>query len=224
MQQPFYPHEFLQKMAVPEHQGVYVLGSFAKHVTIYSQQVRAINLVDSLCRTGQLTEGKRVAIVGGGIAGVTVAAAALVRGARVTVIEQAQDFMPIQSNASERYLHPHIYDWPLTPGNESAGLPLLDWEAGDASSVFEKLREAWRELSAGFEVYTALMGTRFEGVAFKITSETWGRLLYGGGRPSDRCRRFWAGVVSKRPSSLLGQFAAGCYPGQKTPVAGLRRR
>jgi len=72
--------------------------------------------------------------------------------------------MPIQSNASERYLHPHIYDWPLTPGNESAGLPLLDWEAGDASSVFEKLREAWRELSAGFEVYTALMGTRFEGV------------------------------------------------------------
>jgi hypothetical protein len=33
----------LELLGVPEHAGIYVLGCFASHVTIYSQQVRALN-------------------------------------------------------------------------------------------------------------------------------------------------------------------------------------
>src|SRR5690242_5208705 len=139
-----HPHEFLDYCAVPEYPGVYLLGCFARHVTIYSQQIRAINLIDSLCRTGQLGKGSSVAVVGGGVAGLTAAAAALVRGANVTVIEQSFDLCPIQSEAGERYLHPHIYDWPLGENKDgAAGLPLLDWDAQSAEKVFKRIKEGW---------------------------------------------------------------------------------
>ncbi|HEU4434433.1 MAG TPA: FAD-dependent oxidoreductase, partial [Pyrinomonadaceae bacterium] len=147
---PLYPHEFLSWMAVPGYQGIYILGSFARHVTIYSQQMRAFNLIDALCKTGQLRPKTKVAVVGGGVAGLTAAAAAAVRDARVTVIESDKDFFPIQRNAGNRYLHPHIYDWPLfeaeTGRANTADFPFLGWEADDADKVFRKLKESWDNL------------------------------------------------------------------------------
>ena len=147
---PLHPHQLLSWMAIPTFPGVYILGSFARHVTIYSQQMRAFNLIDALCKTGQLRPGTRVVIVGGGIAGVTAAAAATVRGAEVTIVETDKDFFPIQRHAGNRYLHPHIYDWPLydlKPGLEDrADFPFLGWEAGEAEIVFRKLREKWDQL------------------------------------------------------------------------------
>jgi hypothetical protein len=145
---PLYPHEFLKYMSVPSYPGVYLLGSFARHVTIFSQQIRAMNLIDGLCRTGQLGRGTGVIVVGGGVAGLTAAAAALVRGARVTVIEQGSDLCPIQSEAGDRYLHPHIYDWPLTDPHEGeADLPLMAWKAGEARDVFKELKRSWRVIA-----------------------------------------------------------------------------
>lgn len=147
--QPLYPHKFLELMAVPGHSGVYLLGSFARHVTIYSQQIRAVNMVDALCRTGQLGAGTRVIVVGGGVAGLTAGAASLVRGAKVTVIEQGSGLCPIQSEAGEQYLHPHIYDWPLVePNNGEADLPVLAWKAGEAKAVFEGFRQNWEALAS----------------------------------------------------------------------------
>ena len=147
---PLHPHEFLSWMAIPTYPGVYILGCFARHVTIYSQQMRAFNLVDALCKTGQLRPGASVAVVGGGIAGLTAAAAAAVRGAKVTIIESDHDFFPIQRHAGTRYLHPHIYDWPLyekaTGRENTADFPFLDWEANDAEAVFEKLKGKWDRL------------------------------------------------------------------------------
>ncbi len=125
---------------MPGNPSVYLVGSFARHVTIYSQQVRAINLIDALCRTGQIGRSTSVIVVGAGVAGLTAAAAALVRGASVTLVEQGTDLSPIQSEAGARYLHPHIYDWPLQAVQGSrAGLPLLDWEAGPGSQRFRRI-------------------------------------------------------------------------------------
>ncbi len=148
--EPLHPHELLSWMTIESYPGVYLLGSYARYVTIYSQQIRALNLIDALCKTGQLQRGVSVAVVGGGIAGLTAAAAAAVRGAEVTVIEGDKDFFPIQRQAGSRYLHPHIYDWPLSElqaGQENrADLPFLDWEAGEAVIVFRKLKEKWETL------------------------------------------------------------------------------
>ena len=51
---PLHPHEFLEYFFVPGYPGAYLLGCFSRHVTIYSQQVRGLNLIDALCRTGQV--------------------------------------------------------------------------------------------------------------------------------------------------------------------------
>jgi hypothetical protein len=134
-------------MALPEYPGVYLLGTFAKHATIYSQQVRAMNLVDALRRTGQLGPGTRVAVVGGGAAGMTAAAAAAVHGTGVTVFEKGSELFPIQRKATLRYVHPHVYDWPIyrpTHGQEErADFPFLAWDAGPASQVFLSLERGW---------------------------------------------------------------------------------
>jgi hypothetical protein len=134
--------------------------------------MRAFNLIDALCKSGQLQPRVRVAVVGGGIAGLTAAAAAVVRGADVTVIETDEDFFPIQRNAAKRYLHPHIYDWPLQevePGRENiADFPFLDWEAHDAEVVFTNLREKWDLLFKEHEKLhkpNTRMGTRVTGIA-----------------------------------------------------------
>jgi len=148
---PLHPHELLRYMAVPGNPSAYLLGSFARHVTIYSQQIRAINLIDALCRTGQIGRGTSVIVVGAGVAGLTAAAAALVRGASVTLVEQGTDLAPIQSEAGARYLHPHIYDWPLQQVEGiRAGLPLLDWEAGPAADVFAGFRVDWNKIANRF--------------------------------------------------------------------------
>lgn len=177
-------------MALPDFPGVYVLGCFASHVTIYSQQVRALNLVDALCRTDELTPETRVVVVGGGAAGVTAAAAAAVRGARVTIVESDSNFFPIQRNAATRYLHPHIYDWPL---NEDAGgrsgLPLLGWEAADAPVVFQRLKAAWDALWTGGRKDTrpqALMSTEFVGLEPDIRAGWLVQLRDADGVPSVR--------------------------------------
>ncbi len=147
--EPLHPHHLLSWMAIPAYPRTYILGSFARHVTIYSQQMRAFNLVDALCKTGQLNNGVSVAVVGGGIAGLTAAAAAASRGAEVTIIERDEDFFPIQRHAGERYLHPHIYDWPLyelKEGQESkADFPFLGWEADKAEDMFRKLKKSWED-------------------------------------------------------------------------------
>jgi hypothetical protein len=94
----------LDLMTVPDEPGLFVLGAYARRVTIYSQQARAINLIDALqCYRKKLSR-TRIAVIGGGIAGLTAAARALEYGAHVTVLEQAADFLGIQSMADHRWV------------------------------------------------------------------------------------------------------------------------
>jgi hypothetical protein len=119
-------------------QGLYLVGSMERGVTIYSQQVRAHNLAWAI-RELHLTRGEaRVAIVGGGIAGLTMTAGMLCLNDRVqiTLFEKSWDLCPFQQGADTRWVHPKIYDWPF-PGSRapSASLPVLNWSEGRASDV-----------------------------------------------------------------------------------------
>lgn len=70
------PQEIIAEARIPGTNSVLVLGSFEKRVTVYSQQVRALNLVDAILSENLVRpNGGKVAIVGGGAAGITAAVA-----------------------------------------------------------------------------------------------------------------------------------------------------
>ncbi|WP_052518351.1 FAD-dependent oxidoreductase [Archangium violaceum] len=144
-------------MAVREEPGVYVLGCFERRITLYTQQVRALNLIHSLFAEERLKEGSKLAVIGGGAAGLAAAAGAAIRGAKVTVFEQASDLLAMFRNNRQRWLHPHLYDWPEEGSEEPrANLPVLDWTADLAGNVAERLLAQWQPLVQrhGIEVHT----------------------------------------------------------------------
>lgn len=125
--------------------GVFILGSFDRRITFYAQQSRALMLVRALAGRGLLEKelGNRnsivdVGIVGGGLSGVTVAAALSILGCRVTIFEVREEILDLQKNARHRYIHPRIAEWPdYNSLRTDANLPLLNWRAGDAQKVLE---------------------------------------------------------------------------------------
>lgn len=125
---------------------MYALGSFEKGVTVFNQQVRALNLAWALCelpnKPGLLDD---VAVVGGGIAGITFAAGLLKKGVpKVTIFEKRPVLCPLQQGSDTRWVHPHIYEWPKEgTENPIAGLPIMNWRAGRASDVVQQLLDAW---------------------------------------------------------------------------------
>jgi hypothetical protein len=137
-------------MGVRGHTGVYVLGNFARYVTVYAQQVRALNLVDTLAKSGRLSARSRAAVIGGGISGLTAAAGLAIRGAgKVTVFEREQQTMRIQRSSRSRWLHPRIYDWPMqSEFGPDAGLPIMSWRADYASEVVKALDRQWIDISS----------------------------------------------------------------------------
>ena len=143
--------------------GVYLIGSMERGVTIYSQQVRAHNLAWALYELHRRHERKlgRVAIVGGGIAGLTMAACMLCLDdtANITLFERSWDLCPFQQGADTRWVHPKIYDWPFAGSRApSASLPVLDWTEGRASDVARTiLREFGRYARAFATTETRLL-------------------------------------------------------------------
>lgn len=146
---------------VPDSHQVYILGSFARRVTLYSQQVRALNLVYALFKTGKLDRGREIAVVGGGAAGLTAAAGAAFRGARVTLFDEVEGPMELQQNNRQRWIHPYIYDWPyldesgldqFQEGN--ANLPLLTWKADYAANVAQEITSQWERLRGAYDIKT----------------------------------------------------------------------
>lgn len=159
--------EIIAEALVPDTHSVFVLGSFEQRVTVYAQQVRALNLVDAILSRGLLQETGSVAIVGGGAAGIT-AAVALARAAprlkALDLFESRSSALELQHHSS-RYLHPHFYDWPnVGSDNPDAGLPLMNWTAGPAGAVAATLRakfdEARRSSILSFQPDLGVTGLR----------------------------------------------------------------
>lgn len=134
--------------------GCYLLGSLERGVTVYNQQVRAHNLAWALWERRGTNPIGNIAIVGGGIAGLTVAACLLARfdaSTKVTLFERLWDLDPLQQGADGRWLHPRIYDWPQygsrAPG---ASLPVLNWSEGRASDVARTILRSFGEFCSAF--------------------------------------------------------------------------
>lgn len=133
----------------PKKSLTYILGCFEKRVTIYSQQVRALNLIYSLFVENYLKKDSKICIIGAGAAGLTAAVAASHKGCNVTLLERAGEPLLIFRNNPIRYLHPHIYDWPEeNSANPNANLPLMNWQAGLARDVISQLHEQWNRFKS----------------------------------------------------------------------------
>lgn len=158
MSGPLTPAQILRHMEVPSAPNkIFVLGSFDRRVTLWSQQHRALNLGYALHHEGLLASSPRIAVIGGGVAGLTVAAAIEQKGGRVTLFEKQPQLLSLLQGNHTRWLHPRIYDWPA-PGSESANaeLPLLNWEADLAGEVAEQILKGFRRAAARCQIRTGV--------------------------------------------------------------------
>jgi tetratricopeptide (TPR) repeat protein len=148
------PRELLDHMSVPGYPGWYLIGALERRVTVYSQQVRALNLIYSLLEEKQLGPGDDVVVIGGGVAGLTAAAGAARMGCHVTVLEKEDEVLHLFSRCDKRWLHPRIYDWPQ-PGSlrdDTDELEVLTWRAGVAGEVVAHLAAQWEELRIAHDI------------------------------------------------------------------------
>ncbi|MDQ0420292.1 hypothetical protein J2045_001311 [Peteryoungia aggregata LMG 23059] len=147
------PTDTIAGSSINAHPGVYVLGSFDTRITFYSQQVRALELAHALFYEHRLPANARVAVIGGGAAGLTLAAGlAMQGGVIVHLFEKAQHLLPLQGDSQRRRLDPHIYDWPNPDADhERAELPLLDWRSGSAIDVRRAVLREFSEVQMATE-------------------------------------------------------------------------
>lgn len=132
-----------------------MLGARERRVTIRSQQVRALNLVWALHSTGRL-DNRTLAIIGGGFAGLTAAAAAIRLGANPRLFEREAKLAGMQHGCDHRRVHPNLFDWPRDDAIEpNAALPVLNWTANSAGNVREQILTAWTEFSHRIELHSS---------------------------------------------------------------------
>lgn len=144
--------------------GVYVLVPPERcPVAIYTQQARALNLAWAL---SEQLRGRRIIVVGGGVAGATFAAGAAVCGAKVLVVEREFELLTKQLRCHHRFLHPRIHEWPSDKSlMASANLPILNWSLDTAHAVAERLLEGFTSIAhqtGHIEVMTSAEATAFD--------------------------------------------------------------
>jgi len=131
----------------------FILGNTDKRVTFSTQQTRAFNLVWALWVEKIIKKKSKVAVIGGGLAGMTAAAALNIKGASVTLYHDKENLMNVQEKSVHRYIHPNIYDWPQK-GCEIANtdFPCMNWSAAFANRVLEQIEDRWNELKDQIEI------------------------------------------------------------------------
>lgn len=133
------PAQVIQGSQVDGYPAAYVIGSYDTRITFYSQQVRALALAHALHVEHHIGAHRRIGIIGGGAAGITMAAALALQSDAVIQVFECNDMpIPLQSIATRRRLDPHIYDWPKSDAEHPfAELPILDWSSGSAHQVHQ---------------------------------------------------------------------------------------
>lgn len=142
-------HDVITQSRAPSGGNVFFLGCFEQRVTFYAQQVRALNLAHALLSEKIVREKKgQVAIIGGGLAGLTLAAGLALAAPtlRVVIYEKHDELLRLQRGARDRFVHPHIFDWPAAgASNVRADLPIMNWEADFASATADRLYAQFEE-------------------------------------------------------------------------------
>lgn len=141
----------LRTCRVPECPDVYNLGPRGHRIGFYFQQRRAILLVSALLDRLEKIDRTKIAIVGGGVTGMTALAALKSAGAgSVTVFEAADDVMSTGNAASHRLVHPNYNRWPMLGSMDSlSNLPVMNWHAGSGREVIAQLRQELMEAGEG---------------------------------------------------------------------------
>jgi len=128
----------------------FIVGIHQKGITIFRQQVRALNIFETLVRSGKIDVTNKdfsLGIIGGGIAGITIAAAAARMDIKVTIFEQQKIFMHMQYGCETRIVHPYLYEWPEARSiNYYAEIPVLPWKTDTASNVTRQLVAAFKDI------------------------------------------------------------------------------
>jgi hypothetical protein len=91
---------FFAQTRVDSKNNHFTIGTFERGITVYKQQMRAFNLIHKL--HGTLGKDARLAIIGGGISGVTATAAALMLGYTVYLFEKDQVLCNLQRGCEIR--------------------------------------------------------------------------------------------------------------------------
>ncbi len=134
-----------------QDRSVFVVSNNRARVTIQSQQYRALNLVYLLHELQYVAPDKHIAILGGGVAGVTAAMAAACLGCRVVLFEKRHRVLGLQQGCDTRWVHPNVYDWPLDGSERDVtNLPFLNWRADTVRNVISSLRRQWEDFK-GFQ-------------------------------------------------------------------------
>ena len=137
--------QWLSLSESPSAPNLFFLGALDSRITFYSQQVRALRLMQAIHVRARVPSQGRVAVVGAGAAGVTAAFACGLLGYRAELIEAATGILPLQS-ATSRLLHPHIYEWPtLGSLQDNAVLPFLDWRGDEGKGIRGKLAKFFED-------------------------------------------------------------------------------
>ncbi len=121
---------------------VFVLNPHYKRANFYSQQLRGLALVREMFRRGTLERGSALVVIGGGVSGLTMAAAALTGKAMVTLVEKGHPFSRYRE-ATHRELHPNVISWPFQPLRTVTDLPFLNWTCAPAPNVCEQIERQW---------------------------------------------------------------------------------
>ncbi|NYJ13028.1 hypothetical protein GGI64_004109 [Rhizobium leguminosarum] len=126
---------------------IYCIGSFGHFVNFSAQQHRALNLAWALHKEDRLDNTKAIAVIGGGLTGVTLAAALVRGGYTVHLFEHRKELMAHQLSTDHRLVHPAINSWPFVPMIPSSSLPFLNWVSGPCSKVVSGLLREFEEMA-----------------------------------------------------------------------------
>lgn len=144
---------------VPYNERIYAIGPFAGRVSFSSQQRRAFSLVcdiDNDLRTGgdrNGLNGKDVAIVGSGIAGITAALTVAALKGRAYIFEQTPEtsgkLMSTIRDAIHRDAHPTLNFWPQEDIEPFTRFPVLNWHEGTCADVASAIATQFEEFLDG---------------------------------------------------------------------------
>ncbi|WP_431293487.1 FAD-binding protein [Pedobacter sp. P26] len=146
--EPNKPQDYLELFRISDYK--YIIGIFESGITFYKQQIRALNIFDALKKTKKIPEGEEeftIAIIGGGIAGLTFAAASLKSKCKVILIEEGSQTLNIQAGCNIRDIHPYLYDWPEKHSTQTrTNLPILNWHHDTAANVVRFIKKEFGDI------------------------------------------------------------------------------
>jgi Pyridine nucleotide-disulphide oxidoreductase len=157
----------------PRDEHVFVLGCApGTALSVFQQQEQAVVFAAALLN--ERDQG-RVAIIGGGVAGLTAAAILALGGREVALFEAAPVLLPTLLNGAHRYIHPNIAKWPRVgwhenkawapnPDSKEDPLAWLEWQAGPAPRVAQQISEGFSSVRSSMRGrLEVLTGARVSG-------------------------------------------------------------